>query len=73
MEAALAISRELGQLQLEGKVLSSLGNLHHEQGQIEEARCNYKAALAIHREIGDRRGEGIALGNMGDLYVIRAA
>ena len=47
---------------------SRIGDLHYEQGRIEEARAHYDQAFAITREVGNRRFEGILLGEQGNRH-----
>ena len=66
-EAALALSRELGDRRYEGIWLGLLGSLHREQSRLAQGLENARAALAIAREVGDRRSEGHWLGTLGHL------
>jgi predicted ATPase len=61
LDAALAVSREVGDRHRESAALDILGLLHHSQGRMDEARASFDAALAIACEIGDRRTEGVVL------------
>ena len=51
-EAALAISRDMGNRWLEGNELVNLGNVYTSLGQYEKAAASHEAAHALHREIG---------------------
>jgi tetratricopeptide (TPR) repeat protein len=66
-EAAIAISREVGNRRGEGIFLGYLGNLHFAQGRNKEARTHYETALAILSEAGIRRFEAVVRGNLGRL------
>jgi len=66
-EAALAITRELGNRRLEGNIIGALGRLHQDRGEVEQAGAHYESALAIHREVSDRRSEGSILAYMASL------
>lgn len=50
-------------------ILDSIGLVHGERDEMEEARSHYEAALVIQREAGDRRLEASALSNLGMTYV----
>ena len=53
---------------LRANALNLLGNLHSDQGRVDQARECFEASLAIFRELGDRRGESSALNNLGNLH-----
>jgi tetratricopeptide (TPR) repeat protein len=67
-EQALALARETGDRQSEGRWLGNLGNAYFTLGEVRQALAYHEQALAIAREIGDRRGEGAWLGNLGLAY-----
>jgi tetratricopeptide (TPR) repeat protein len=62
---ALAIDREIGDRQGEGRALNNLGVVFTERGDPAGAKDYYEQALSILQKIGDRRGEGRALNNIG--------
>ena len=68
LEAALAISREMGDKQNEGKFLSNLGIVYKALGQYDKAKASYEASLVIYREIGDKQNEASALSGLGNVY-----
>lgn len=67
-QAALEVSRALGDRRREGRTLGNLGILHIEQGQVPEARALYQSALLVAGETGDRQWEGNTLCNLGLLH-----
>ncbi|WP_017711118.1 tetratricopeptide repeat protein [Prochlorothrix hollandica] len=67
-EQALAIYREIGDLQGEAASLGNLGIAYLSLGQYQRAIDYYEQYLAIAREIGDRQGEANSLGNLGIAY-----
>ncbi len=67
-DAALLISREIGDKRAEGQDLGNLGIAYAYLGETRRAIGYYEQQLTITREIGDRRGEGNALGNLGNAY-----
>jgi predicted ATPase/class 3 adenylate cyclase len=67
LDRAMALSRQLPDRRLEGRVYAQLGTLNLDLGRIEQARGHLEAALAIHKTEGDRRAEGAVLGNLGNL------
>jgi len=67
-EEALAIAREIGERQKEGRILGNLGSAYRALGQFGRAINLYKKALDIARESGNRPEEGIQLGNLGSAY-----
>lgn len=66
LEHAVAIAREIGDRQGEGRWLGSLGITHWSVWEVRQAIAYFEQALAIAREVGDRRGEGRHLGNLGE-------
>ncbi|MBZ0293820.1 MAG: tetratricopeptide repeat protein [Anaerolineae bacterium] len=65
---ALAIARDLQDLQRETIYLGNLGIANHFLGNIEPALESYETALKIARSINDKRHEGIWLGTLGRAY-----
>jgi tetratricopeptide (TPR) repeat protein len=63
---ALAIARDLGDLESQGTHLGNLANCHYQLADIPKAIELHEAALVIAREVGDREGEAIHLGNLGN-------
>ncbi len=70
-QAALLISKEIGDRRGEGNRLGNLGSAYRNLGQVEKAIEYYQAALLIAKEIGDRLNEGNWLGNLGNAYAKR--
>jgi tetratricopeptide (TPR) repeat protein len=68
-EYALAVSREIGDRDLEGFLLDNLASTNTERREYGRAVELYQQALAIAREIGDLRREGVALSNLASAYV----
>jgi tetratricopeptide (TPR) repeat protein len=64
---ALALARQLGDRQGEGKSLGQLGWSLHGQGRLKEAQQHLEASLAVHREVSDRSAEGAILSTLGVL------
>ena len=67
-QQALAIARETGNRDGEGRQLGNLGLRYADLGQTQQAIEYYQQALAIARETGDRDNEGKQLGNLGSSY-----
>ena len=67
-EAALEISRNIGNQRGEAAGLGNLGNACADLGDARTAIEFYEQQLAIAREIGERSGEGSAIGNLGNAY-----
>jgi tetratricopeptide (TPR) repeat protein len=65
---ALAVARQIGDHEGEGRHLGNLGKTYRAQGQFEQAIELYEKALVIAREIGDRWSEGIQLTRLGLAY-----
>ena len=68
-EQALAISREIGDLQDESRAANNLAFTYVILGRYEEAVPALLDALKLQRELGRRYGECIALINLGEVYV----
>jgi tetratricopeptide (TPR) repeat protein len=67
-ERALALSKKVGDRELEGKCLGNLGiAIKNQGGPLHEAIALQEQALGISRELGDKRSEGRTLGNLGIL------
>jgi predicted ATPase len=56
--------RSLADRAAEGRALGALGRIHHEIGQVEQARAALEQALELHREFQDRRAEGWTLNRL---------
>ena len=65
--AALAQARALKNARLEGFLLTNLGVLCQELGDMDAAAEAMREALALHRRLGYRRFEGITLGDMASI------
>ena len=63
-EQALEISRELQDRKGEGVSLQTLGNVHYNLGEYDQALNYYHRSLAIKQEIEDRQGEASSLNNI---------
>jgi hypothetical protein len=59
----------LGSTRPSRRVLNSLGYVHFERGEFEEAGALFGDALKVNREIGARLNEGLTTGNLGHLFV----
>ena len=64
-QQSLAIAREIGDRNSEGKSLANLGLAYFQQGQYPEAIELFQQSLAIAREIGDRNSQAKAWFNLG--------
>ena len=62
--AALAIARDHGDRREEGSVLSGLGLLCSEAGEVDAAQGHLADALAVAREVGDSGLEGVVRANL---------
>jgi tetratricopeptide (TPR) repeat protein len=65
-EQALAIYREIGDIQGETKAANNVAHAHLQMRRFAEAFDAAQRSLRIQRQTGNRYGEGIALGNLGD-------
>jgi tetratricopeptide (TPR) repeat protein/predicted phosphodiesterase len=68
-EKALAISREIGNRQIESADLGNLGNAYLNLGEVHKAIECYEEAIIIVQKIKDRWSEGVNLGNLGNAYL----
>ncbi len=59
--SALELARDVGQRDLVGSSLSSLGYICFRLGDYVQAQESYEASLKLHRELGDRSNEADAL------------
>lgn len=66
-EEMLALARQDGAIELEGRAQSHLGVIERLRGDPSRARVLLDAALSIHREVGDRRMEGRTLSHRGQV------
>jgi tetratricopeptide (TPR) repeat protein len=71
LEAALALSRELGDRTGEGRVLSNLGGVAIHQADDVGAQAFLEQAVAIHQATGNRGMEARVLNNLAALAVTR--
>jgi predicted ATPase len=67
LDAALVISRELGDRRAEAALLLELGTSHGLHGWLDEGKAFLAGAIAVSREIGDRRTEADALSDLGQI------
>lgn len=65
---ALALNRQLGDLQQEATTLQNVGKIHQSLGETEEALAHYERALPIWRHLRVRSEEAGTLLALGDLY-----
>lgn len=61
-------ARKKGDKEKELNALTSLGSIHAQLGQHQEALGNYTRGAALSRELQERHHEGSCLGNMGLAY-----
>lgn len=61
-------AREVGNKEKELNAITSLGSIHAQLGQHQEALDNYTLGTTLSRELGERHHEGSCLGNMGLAY-----
>ncbi|QLE39137.1 tetratricopeptide repeat protein [Nostoc sp. C052] len=66
-EQSLAITEQIGDVQLKATTLNSLGLLKADRGEIEEAIALYEQSLAITKQIGDVQGQAETLHNLGQV------
>lgn len=66
--AALALYRSLGNQKVQADVLSKLGEVRLNTGELTGALDDLSQELLLRRSIGDRRGEAHALVNIGNVY-----
>ncbi len=67
-EALLAAVKQfqgLGDPQKEGEVLDSLGRLHFERLELDDAEYYFQRSLALKSQVGDLAGQAITYGNLG--------
>jgi len=64
-EQALAIDREIGDLQGETRAANNVATANFRLRRFEKALDAAERSLVIQRQAGNRYGEGIALGNLG--------
>ena len=62
---AVALAAELGDTVAHGDALNTLGILHWQAGQLEEALTSYAAALEVFVAAGDERHRGLILNSLG--------
>ncbi|WP_409496078.1 ATP-binding protein [Amycolatopsis sp. cmx-11-12] len=62
---ALAVARRAGEVRAEGRLHSTLGNVHSHLGEYPQARDHFAQAIAKSRHIGDLNAEAIAIGDLG--------
>jgi tetratricopeptide (TPR) repeat protein len=66
---ALALHKQLGNVQGQGDVLNAMGVAYHELGQYAPALENYTAAADLMRRVGNLRGVATSLKNRARVYV----
>jgi eukaryotic-like serine/threonine-protein kinase len=71
-QRALALADACGNLRYQGMLLGLLGNLHLQQGSLDEAQIAYARALEIDREISGGR-DGNLLGNLAVLFLMKGS
>lgn len=71
IESALECAGPSAPRALRAKNLTALGNIAHDQGDLETARLSQERALAIDREIGNQTGVAAALHNIGNIALLR--
>ncbi|MBL7256359.1 AfsR/SARP family transcriptional regulator [Paractinoplanes lichenicola] len=71
LEAALAVTRELGDRLHEGRTLQLLGAYRAEQGELKLAGDLFRQALEVIEEQGSRIGQAIILTNTAELSLLR--
>jgi DNA-binding SARP family transcriptional activator/tetratricopeptide (TPR) repeat protein len=65
LEAALALSRDLGDRLGQANALNNLGHVRYLTDDYRDAAQALEAALALSRDLGDRLGQANALNNLG--------
>lgn len=68
--AGLAVARAAGQMLPEAHLLSNLGNVAMESGNLADAGPLYEQALDLFRREGSRSGMAVALGNLANLSFV---
>ena len=68
-EQALAGLRELGPCLAEGSVWDTLGYIHHQRGDHQQAIACYRRLADLWGQIGDRFNEATALDTLGDVHL----
>ena len=63
----LRITRETDVKPGVGAVLSNIGNVAKEMGDLPEARTKQEESLQVYTAINDKRGMGATLGNLGNI------
>jgi DNA-binding SARP family transcriptional activator len=67
-EQALALYRQLGDVQGESRAANNVANAYFDLGRFNDALVAAQRSLAIQRKVGNRYGEGVALDNLGCVY-----
>ena len=67
-EAALLISRQIGDRKKEADAHKRIGTISEYLKQYDYAKLNHEAAFQITREIGYRKGEAECLVNIGKIF-----
>ncbi|MGE0130289.1 MAG: CHAT domain-containing protein [Blastocatellales bacterium] len=67
-QSALAVSRELNDPLGIAQALTTIGQIHADQGRVEQARAAYEEAIPFWRAANDRRGESITLRSVAITY-----
>lgn len=65
---ALALSRKLGDVDLQGSILNNLGIAHQDEGDLTRAIQCHQQRLELARAVGNRLDQGITLNNLGDIH-----
>ena len=66
----LAAARETGDQPEESNLLATLGSIHYQLGQYEEAIAFHQQAMDVDWEIGNRPGQCANLGSLGNAHAI---
>lgn len=67
-QLGVSLAQAGAQQRWEAKAHHLLGNLHSDQGRLEEAQGCFERALAIHRATGNLHGESTSLNSLGILH-----
>ncbi len=70
LEAALDCAGDDAPAALRTTALTGLGNIVHDQGDLETAREYQERALAINREVGNKKGIAAGLHNVGNILLL---
>ena len=67
---SLDISSSIGNLELEGKLLSNYGIYYYDKLNFDKALEYYNRALSIFVSLGNTGGQGLVLYNLGEIYLL---